>query len=619
MVHQRRVLWLPSTVIGSSLGLTWLLTGGLASCDSTAKFSLSDVKFQGVQVVSAFPAFIADDHSVVRVCGGKIDPSDPNEPEPLKPNGLELVVNLLSTKPDKAACTDDKDLSIKDNELVEQKRVRATGLKQTVGPNNFTLQFDCIDERTPGNPACKTALNGSLPAAELRYQALSTRCNPDNKDSAINVAILIDHSGSTSGFVDGKTGLEEPPALVNVGKFGDDKSDPFNNRTDAAKTLIETLNPNDRAIAYYFDEQGVGVAASDSFACAGGSLIDAQDCSGPADTKCTGGICAADPTETAGKFKDLAFGDLENAAFGPVSAKKEFLKLGIDLKAKFKGAGRAPIWEALNTAAHLFERNSASGGGIARQNKHIVIIADGPDTCTETDQFFNYKDLSGAGTCRSTCAATTTQYKLVMQYLAGLNDTAGQNLHIVVDVIQFQSAAVEYQQPDARMMEVACRTGGTYQFINTKDFVRVDANSYRAIDKAVSRVRNSLAGSWRPAFKDGSIANGEIPPGIMQAVRGSLQFSNTKFPSLASTYTTTNDWGFRYEGGVTEDRRLLFRTACLTNADCGGTGDDPCSAKHCTPAGMCEDAPARDRLPCGESKRCCDGKCGTDKCDKACK
>ena len=117
MVHQRRVLWLPSTVIGSSLGLTWLLTGGLASCDSTAKFSLSDVKFQAVQVVSAFPAYIGDDHSVVRVCGAKVRDEDPDPP---KPNGLELVVNLLSTKPEKAACADDKDLSIKDNELVEQ-------------------------------------------------------------------------------------------------------------------------------------------------------------------------------------------------------------------------------------------------------------------------------------------------------------------------------------------------------------------------------------------------------------------------------------------------------------------------------------------------------------------
>lgn len=620
MLHQRKVLWTPTALIGSTLGLTWLLTASLVSCDSTAKFSLPDTKFFQVQVVTAFPANISGDKMpvVTRVCGAPLDDEEPGTA--LEANGFEMTVNLVSTELSRPGCDGEKDLAIKEGDLIELTEVTAQAPGATIGPQNFTMNVDCLDERVSGSAECKTALNGPLVAQALSYKTLSNRCDKTNPDTFVNVALLIDHSGSTSGLVDSNTKLEESPDSVSANNLNDTTSDKYNARITAAKTFIDNLNIFDRAIVYFFDERiGVGVAASDAFICTGSQI----KCNGTADSKTcgAGSVCLPDPTLDSDKYKDMDIGTQQVTAFGsmkPDKANRRELELGIDLKAKFKGEGRAPIWQAIDTAASFL---SDSATNIVKNNKHVVLITDGPDTCTESENYFNYKDISSnpKGICRKACPLATIQYTALLKKLRDL-DAAGN--HVTVDVVQFQSVAKEYNSPDPRMMEIACRTGGTYQFINTSDFNRSDPTPWtKSLSQALVRVRNSLAGSWRPAFKHGSMANGDIPKGKMQAIRGSLTFQNGKFPSLAATYENSDTWRFGYSAGATEDRRLMFRRACVTSADCGGT--DACAPKHCTPAGMCEDAPTRDGLPCGEggsnSKRCCAGVCAAGECAAACK
>lgn len=578
--------------------------------DGGVRMSLPDTKFFQVQSVTAFPAAIADDgKSMTRVCGAPLD----GESVPAA-NGFEMTVNLVSTDPWQPDCPGETDLSVKEGDLLELIPVTASSKQPTIQPSDFTMQVDCLDERVAGTPECKSPATGPIVASALSYKALSGRCNKAKPETFVNVALVLDHSGSTGGLLDGDSKLEESPESVAPKGTKETASDIYNARTSAAKAFVDNLNSLDRVIGYFFDERvGVCVAASDAFIC----NDSGKKCKGTSDTTTCGPdqVCRADTTLESDTYKDLSCDAQQAKAFGSMDPHQPYrrdLEAGIDLKARLTGEGRAPIWLAVDTAATFL----ASQTAIAKNNKHVVLVADGPDTCTENENYFNYKDLSGyKSICRTPCKVATVQYKDLLRKLRDLDKKGN---HVTVDIVQFQSVAKEYNAPDARMMELACRTGGTYQFINTSDFNRSDPSPWtKSLNQAMVRVRNSLAGSWRVGFKHAALANGGLRTGKMHAIRGALSFQNAKFLSLASTYENSDSWRFGYTGGATEDRRLLFHTACATAADCGGT--DACGAKHCTEAGLCEDAVTRDGIPCGEGKRCCGGLCGAGECKQACK
>ena len=578
--------------------------------DGGVWMSFPDTKFFQVQAVTAFPAAIADDgKSMTRVCGAPLD----GESVPAA-NGFEMTVNLASTDLWRPNCPGERDLAVKEGDYIELTPVTASSKEPTIEASDFTMQVDCLDERAAGTPECKGPATAPIVASAVSYKALSKRCDKDDAATFVNVALVIDHSGSTSGLVDADTKLEESPDTVVSASAKETASDFYNARTSAAMAFIDNLNSFDRMIAYYFDERvGVCVAVSDAFVCSDSG----KKCKGKSDTTTCGPdhVCKADWTLESDTYKDLSCEAQQAKAFGSMNPEKPYrrdLEAGIDLKARLQGEGRAPIWLAVDTAATFL----ASQAAIAKDNKHVVLVTDGPDTCTESENYFNYKDLSGTkAICRTPCKVATVQYK---DLLRKLRDLDKQGNHVTVDIVQFQSVAKEYNAPDARMMELACRTGGTYQFINSADFNRSDPTPWtKALSQALFRVRNSLAGSWRVGFKHAALANGGLRTGKMHAIRGSLSFANAKFPSLASTYEYSDTWRFGYSGGATEDRRLLFRKACTTAADCGGT--DACGAKHCTEAGLCEDAVTRDGIPCGAGMRCCGGVCGAGECKAACK
>ncbi len=642
-------LAIPATLVLSTLGLGWAVTGGLTSCDSTARFSLVDIKFDRVHVVSAFPAKVdKTSGKITRACGAPIVDPDSGQPyagqASVVPNGFEFNVNLVSNDLSgvNPACKGDKDLQIRDGERVEQQLVTTSAeFGSTVAPQMFKLQAQCIEPRAGKDDptTCKTSMNQvTSTASAVAFRQNSRRCSPSATETWQNVVILVDHSGSTSGQVvintqsciDATKFAEDLPANTKAPEqFGKCSSDKYFIRVQAAQLLIDQLNSQDRVMTMLFDEaDGVKVGCTDSARCRrddGTGAVQIQP--GKEQFVCT----SDDNCDTKNEYRcDASLStndtyDLMNPqdamkkCFGSSAEKKSHNRFGIDARARYNGVGRAPMIEAVDTA-YKFLRTMVSApdsqkGGNA---KHIVLITDGPDTCTKSENF-HFSDPKAefdgkVGQCRSECTTATTHYKELLADMA----KAGFPVH--VHVIQLQSKG--NTDPDPMLMELACRSDGTFQFLNQVEFVQEDPDEfYKAIGTAVSGVRHALGGSWRVGVLDNRIAIGDpsspMPVGTTMAMRGELRFTNPLFASLAGTFTPptgSGDWSpdfqFQQSGGnALRDRRLMFNVACSASSECGG--GEACAPNHCAMGGTCKSANAPDLLRCGASdgQFCCGGTC----------
>ncbi len=644
-------LAIPSALLLGTLAIGWMVTGGLTSCDSTARFSLVDIKFDRVHVVSAFPAKIDNaTGKITRACGAPIADIDTGEAIPseqnIVPNGFEFNVNLVSNDLSAVnpACKGDKDLQIRDGERVEQQLVTTDpNFGSTVAPQMFKLAAQCIEPRAGiGNPsACGTSMNQVTSTAKaVTFKQNARRCSPNKTETWQNVVILVDHSGSTSGQVvinsqsclDATKFAEDLPANTKAPEqFGKCSSDKYFIRVQAAQLLIDQLNPQDRVMTMLFDENdGVKVGCTDSARCrrddGTGAFEEQPSMKGKvclSDDSCdTNNNYRCDATLSSAVPDNYDLMDPEAAktkCFGSSSEKKSHNRYGIDARARYNGVGRAPVYEAVDTAyKFLKSKVSAPDPTTGGNAKHIVLITDGPDTCTKTENF-HFSDPKSefdgkVGQCRSECTTATTKYKQL------LSDMAKAKFPVHIHVIQMQSKG--QTEPDPMLMELACRSDGTFQFLNQVEFVQDDPDEfYKAVGTAVSGVRHALGGSWRVGVLDNRIAIGDpsspMPVGSTMAMRGDLRFTNPLFASLAGTFNPPQgsvDWNpdfqFQQSGSnALRDRRLMFNVSCAASADCGGS--DACAANHCGMGGTCKTANAPDLLRCGDSdgQFCCQGTC----------
>lgn len=599
------------------------LVGGVVSCDSTAKFGINDRKFIQVQVVAAFPAEVSDSGAMRRVCGAleDFDPSDPTQtPVPLwrrpahegtasatapQANGIELNLNFVGSELKKKDCDEDKDQSIKERELIDLQAVQTSselnpGQQATVGTGNFQLNFDCVEEHAPVQKSiCKSnsvSVANGTPTA-VKYYQRANRCHPLKEDTRLNVALLLDHSGSVSGFIDKDSYKEDNPKKTNPPQTLL-PSDPKNVRISAVESFIAALNERDRLVGFYYNEEvTVRIAADDNLLCIGGAkngkkCIQNSDCGEGNSGNCFPG--GADGTD---QFAIETVANGANLAFGANPESRIYLQTALNDKVKYGGRGRTPLWEALNTSYDFLAKAPVAA------NRHIVVVGDGPDTCTESEDF-TYK--ASDGECRQPCQEAFVSFRNLRLKMA----KAG--YPVTVHFVQFQSHG--YDRPNAHMMEFACRTGGTYQFINSREIAEEKAEAMNtAMTRAMLRVRYALSGNWRVGYRMQAMQkNDVIEPGKIQSIAGHIRFQNNDFPSLDGAYKHDTSWRFALDADNV-DRRLVFRKPCNTHADCGGT--DECAANHCSAAGMCMPGPAPDKLPCGDgTKRCCAGKCEA-KCD----
>ncbi len=615
-----RGLWLPTVASALSIASVWSITGGLASCDSTAKFTLPDRKFYAIEAVTAFPAAIDAQGKVIgRVCGaplldtngqppvGDADGQPVVEPAPADANGFEVTANFMSSSLVKPACASDSDNSIKEGELVNLTRVQTT-TPATVTVGNFEFDARCVASQTDLSGCTDAAV--PLQASSVVYKNIVNRCDPGNvQGTLVNVALVMDNSGSMKGNVDKNTlkedaeGYYQPstPPLTNVA------SDWSGLRFNASTSFIDSLNANDRIVGYLFDENGPSIASSDSYVCdgSGNPSFDGAACRPDNPSSCPApGTCDQDPTQTNDSYK-IALADAECLAFGSNSGKRLDLENGIDLK-RNTATGRASLWKTIDNAFSFLAGGGANcpdGSFGALNGMHIVVVTDGPDTCVDSDDF-SYTSLKDptSGKCRTKCATADATWKALVLRMA----KARYPVH--VHFIQFQAPG--YKDPDPRMMEMACRTDGTYQFINSENFNKSASSGFSdALARAVNRVRNGLSGTWRVGYKWTSIpTESEFPKGAIRAVDGDFVFADSKFDSLdpAVHELDVNSWRFTINGE--EDRRVLMRMPCASDADCGGSGDN-CSANHCADGGVCISVPAPNGEPCGTNGTCRNGAC----------
>ena len=234
---------------------------------------------------------------------------------------------------------------------------------------------------------------------------------------------------------------------------------------------------------------------------------------------------------------------------------------------------------------------------------HIVILTDGPDTCVDSDEFsyMSLKNADTSGKCRTKCATSDVKWKELLVKMAKLK------YPIHVHFVQFQAPG--YLEPDPRMIEMACRTDGTYQFINSENFNKSSPGDFsNALNRAITRVRNGLSGTWRIGYKWMSIATeSEFPKGALRAVDGDFLFTDSKFASLDPAIHDLDPLSWRFTLNGSEDRRAVMRIPCVADADCGGT--DSCGANHCDEGGICRNVQAPNGEPCGANGTCRNGTC----------
>lgn len=628
-----------------SRGFAILIVGsgflGLPACeyfkDSRARFSLDNVIFDKVQVISAFPAYIdPQTNSVTRVCGRSLDP----EATLLKPNGVELTVNLVSTGLTAAVskCDPDWDQGIREGQRIEMLKVSASSDDPTLTPANFELQWGCYEPRTgvQSPNTCSGQSSGfgtKSPAAAVKYKAVTAgRCDPVDSATWQNLAILVDHSGSTQGNIYTDTGdcssatvfKEDAPSSFKTPKeLTECSSDRHRVLFSGATSLIESLNPPDRVLTLYFDETeaAVRVACTDDLRCqkTDGETVEVTKKACISSSMCPYDYqCAADEDFNNDTYKKLSLSDQMNRCFGSSNEAKAQNRLGLAQRTLEIAAGRSPVFQALATAG-TFLRTINPTKPRARQ---IVLLTDGPDSCTYSDLFqFVDPNVGKGGNCRKPCAMATADYQAVLKVLTQ------PQFPVRVHVIQLQSKP--HPLPDAYLQDIACRTEGTYQFINALDLHPNDPIAMRdAMSRAIAAVRFSLSGTWRVGFRDTHVASGAVPVGQVTAMRGRLSMWSSDFDSLQEVFKNEKEWMFEQFETVgslsdevsTHDRRMIFHVGCSTDAECGGS--DPCGVHHCSAAGECIAAVAPDLLPCGPDGqgKCCGGACQADGiCEGVCK
>ena len=638
----------PSGLLFGAAAVVWTITGGLASCDYSARFSLDQIAFQTVQVVSAFPAIIDSQKGTIkRVCGAPLRDDQgellPGQTE-AEPNGMELTVNLVSSDPNarktKPKCPNERDFGIKEGERIEFQPVSTSKELSTVAPGHFKLELECYEQHagTQGSGGCAGGGQKSVQQAKVvKFHKEAQRCDEKDPSTWQNVAVIVDHSGSMSGFMAidqqkcaNSTQFAEdlPGTLKPAPDFKECASDPHYMMVEGARQLIDSLNAKDRVIALGFSEnQQVYASCTDDVVClsddGSGNVVIAEGVPCTGDTDCTSNAkaganfrCGPRPDQSKATVPNMAAPDQMTFCYNNSAQRKAFNKYGIEALSKYEGNGRSPVYEALQTGYDFLKAFPAGAVDQEKRGnaKHIVLLTDGPDTCTPNDNFTfvqPFKTMATGAICRKECSFTTTDYKKL------LNLMAQDNFPIHIHVIQIQSRS--HTEPDETLQELACRSEGTYQLISTAAFNRSEPEKWSdSMGRAILKIRYALAGSWRVGFVDNNVKS--EPIGQERAMRGRMRFNNSLFQSLEPIYNGTAEFEWRFEELDKErDTRLTFRRGCGADADCDA-GAKECAINSCSPGGLCRQAPAPDLLPCGPNGKsvCCKGTCAA-KCDGVCK
>jgi len=563
--HPRRARTLAARALGLSL-----LVGGLAvgtGCDSTATLFPQKVNFQRAMIVSAYPGLKKNDGTWARQCG------------PGQVSGIITNVALLSTQrktADGASGGVDSDLSIRPGDVIDTRVVQG-GLPDDINLTNeghLEYDLDCLEPQPArGTGDSCQARGGTVPSAQLDEV---TYVDYAERRAGHDIMILVDQSGSTSGLVDATAGnieartgdFEIPP------NFGSLASDATNIRLTAARRLIRTLNSEDRFGVLAFGED-INLD------------VPCQDAQG-----------------------DVA-GDLE-LCFGARNTDIWFGQTGLDGLAG-SGKGRSNLWVAVDRA-YDFLKNRDLSADEKKRGMHIVVLTDGPDTCSQSEN---------RGACQAACSNTSAQ-DVLSKIESDFGDPNALKIH--VHFIQFESRG--YAGRDPRQIEVACYSGGQYQYLNSNQFSSVQTTALQeALETAVINVRYMLMGYWQLASEVPAYQNNAAPPtgtlpGSLYAMSGLLKVKpSSNMVKTERPFPFDVGQGELAETATNWDRRPVVRKPCTGATDCGaaaGAGG-PCTiicseeTLVCPGSDPAAGITAPDTFACvqssGDDGYCCAGDC----------
>ncbi len=539
-----------------------------------------------LRLVSAVPAARGDSGEFEPVCMGEKEAS-----------GVLLSIAILGTTTDveDSSTQADQDVSVRPGDIVKTygtKNQVVVAEGESVGPNNFKVNVECL-ERYPdadigGNRECQGLANpgaAGAPPVSFRYVSDlppdpygSYAFTRDLSTGRAGVAVLIDQSGSMKGFVDPTTFADVNEKLPQAASSDGFASDLTGQRIVAVRDFLMKLNPAEKAIVFQYGEN-VGTQAK----------VVCYDALGNTPEPDLRERCYSTD-------RDLVLGE-------HVIGNKQFVP-ELDLLVNFPDrAGRSPLWAAVADVYDFMKVRQDT------EIRHILVVNDGPDTCDASSPDYRpYVGTRFQGVC-----STMGYEEFRTRVLADLQDPMVPRVHI--HFVQFQAHG--YLEHDPRQQEMACLTGGHYQFINSVKPVRLVVGDdwtqlQQALLEAVQRVRYSLVGVWRMAL-DLPDLKGTLARGAQYALQGTITLVGAGETLTATDqflYLRVGDQSAESLGSV--DRRAVFRLPCAGVGDCGwfqGTAPACREAACVTLDAVCGFQAIADLQTCGTGGVCCNGWC----------
>jgi len=498
------------------------------------------------------------------------------------PDAVQIAFNIVSTERNDG----DKDLQIRP----KGDYVNGTPfiLGKDLSETNFKLELACLEEHDGNNPptgTCKPGTN-TLVSSTATESPLTfvDHLQGKGRDTAIGVAFLVDQSGSTSGIVDGSKNNNLPLCLERaVG--GDSQSTPKDcwsdhgslRWTEGVQRIITSLNSRDPVIVFAQNENMFETI------CELPGLPDASQ--NEKEQNCYH------------KDRKLALG--QPGAEPPVPGPWE--------NYRGHGEGRSNLWSSLLRTWNFMKEKKQ----VAR---HIVVIADGPDSCNATsDSFqhcFNDELIEGFPEEKpQTSCGNAKKFKTVKGEIEGYVALGLNDMH--VSFIHFQAKGSP--KADERMQEIACMTGGHYIFLNFNTLAANAQSRSDAMRRAALDIRYSMGGHWKytvdiPKYLDdvsATAANAE--DGKLYSLGGIMEIDLPASWGVASD-TTSN---FIVGGNKSDnaDDRILLRKHCNESEPAAGAPDE-CGMRCSSETGTYQQAASGS--VCGLAPNlgiCCQGIC----------
>jgi hypothetical protein len=506
----------------------------LPACEENIRYTQS-VKWDKLVVMSAVPVVQTNEGGVKRyepVCGA-------TSPGSGDADGLALKVLFLGSQKKEG---EDRDASIQPGDHVESSMVTPEGTT----PSLFELSFDCMDRLPDESPTtCESGLaTGSPQVDSIDFYAYEQNGSAGD----VGVLFVLDLSGSMQGLVNPfapyqykedtyDSIAQKLPGGLNFQQNG---TDPAGERFKALQDAIEqSLNAEDSILVVAFNENSFKVV-----------------CEIP-------GYVDQDPdlmmNECYGKNRSLFLGHEGVEA-----------EIGELVKLQGKERGRTPLWYAVNRAYDFMREQDQTF-------RHIVVIGDGPDTCSESAELNH-------------CSGPCTQFRTEFEEFRG--NILSEGLEDRVPIHFVQLGAKGYPDRDPRQQEVACLTGGQHIFINA---TQIPSNKLRNVIE--SRLRNlmyTVRGYWQFNVELSAMSQMNDPPnGGLYAIDGMGQV----LPGMNGLLVAQDEvFSFKFgEENTTLDGRVAVRKPCDPDNDhcgemAGCSGDaEQCASSCRIPISWCDE------------------------------